>query len=381
MGDIQRIAMKRGYETLSIVGRRKPFSDMPCIKVGDFFSFGMHVIITTLFDRQGFGSRFETGRIVSILRKEKPDIVHLHNLHGYYLNLPILFQYLTEEFDGKVFWTFHDCWPMTGHCAYFTAVGCERWQQECGNCPNKKIYPISLFKDNSTNNFIEKRNIFCNLKNLTIIVPSEWMANIVKRSYMGRYPVKVINNGIDVKTFRYTEPTEEFYRDYHIDKDRKMILGVASVWDKRKGLNDFIHLSDIIPNDYQIVLVGLTGGQIKRLPQNITGITRTENSANMAMLYSKAVVFMNPSLEESFSLVTVEALSCGTPVVVLDTSAVKELVSDGAGIVLSKHEPQDYLDAIEKLVSRGLTRTDVSKTAQKYNAEDYGERVLELYEE
>ena len=381
MGDIQRIAMKRGYETLSIVGRRKPFSDMPCIKVGDFFSFGMHVIITTLFDRQGFGSRFETGRIVSILRKEKPDIVHLHNLHGYYLNLPILFQYLTEEFDGKVFWTFHDCWPMTGHCAYFTAVGCERWQQECGNCPNKKIYPISLFKDNSTNNFIEKRNIFCNLKNLTIIVPSEWMANIVKRSYMGRYPVKVINNGIDVKTFRYTEPTEEFYRDYHIDKDRKMILGVASVWDKRKGLNDFIHLSDIIPNDYQIVLVGLTSGQIKRLPQNITGITRTENSANMAMLYSKAVVFMNPSLEESFSLVTVEALSCGTPVVVLDTSAVKELVSDGAGIVLSKHEPQDYLDAIEKLVSRGLTRTDVSKTAQKYNAEDYGERVLELYEE
>ena len=381
MGDIQRIAMKRGYETLSIVGRRKPFSDMPCIKVGDFFSFGMHVIITTLFDRQGFGSRFETGRIVSILRKEKPDIVHLHNLHGYYLNLPILFQYLTEEFDGKVFWTFHDCWPMTGHCAYFTAVGCERWQQECGNCPNKKIYPISLFKDNSTNNFIEKRNIFCNLKNLTIIVPSEWMANIVKRSYMGRYPVKVINNGIDVKTFRYTEPTEEFYRDYHIDKDRKMILGVASVWDKRKGLNDFIHLSDIIPNDYQIVLVGLTGGQIKRLPQNITGITRTENSANMAMLYSKAVVFMNPSLEESFSLVTVEALSCGTPVVVLDTSAVKELVSDGAGIVLSKHEPQDYIDAIEKLVSRGLTRTDVSKTAQKYNAEDYGERVLELYEE
>ena len=381
MGDIQRIAMKRGYETLSIVGRRKPFSDMPCIKVGDFFSFGMHVIITTLFDRQGFGSRFETGRIVSILRKEKPDIVHLHNLHGYYLNLPILFQYLTEEFDGKVFWTFHDCWPMTGHCAYFTAVGCERWQQECGNCPNKKIYPISLFKDNSTNNFIEKRNIFCNLKNLTIIVPSEWMANIVKRSYMGRYPVKVINNGIDVKTFRYTEPTEEFYRDYHIDKDRKMILGVASVWDKRKGLNDFIHLSDIIPNDYQIVLVGLTGGQIKRLPQNITGITRTENSANMAMLYSKAVVFMNPSLEESFSLVTVEALSCGTPVVVLDTSAVKELVSDGAGIVLSKHEPQDYIDAIEKLVSRGLTRTDVSKTAQKYNVEDYGERVLELYEE
>lgn len=381
MGDIQRIAMKRGYETLSIVGRRKPFSDMPCIKVGDFFSFGMHVIITTLFDRQGFGSRFETGRIVSILRKEKPDIVHLHNLHGYYLNLPILFQYLTEEFDGKVFWTFHDCWPMTGHCAYFTAVGCERWQQECGNCPNKKIYPISLFKDNSTNNFIEKRNIFCNLKNLTIIVPSEWMANIVKRSYMGRYPVKVINNGIDVKTFRYTEPTEEFYRDYHIDKDRKMILGVASVWDKRKGLNDFIHLSDIIPNDYQIVLVGLTSGQIKRLPQNITGITRTENSANMAMLYSKAVVFMNPSLEESFSLVTVEALSCGTPVVVLDTSAVKELVSDGAGIVLSKHEPQDYIDAIEKLVSRGLTRTDVSKTAQKYNVEDYGERVLELYEE
>ena len=266
MGDIQRIAMKRGYETLSIVGRRKPFSDMPCIKVGDFFSFGMHVIITTLFDRQGFGSRFETGRIVSILRKEKPDIVHLHNLHGYYLNLPILFQYLTEEFDGKVFWTFHDCWPMTGHCAHFDYIGCDRWKTGCYRCPQHlQSYPYSI-SDSSRDNYDRKRKAFTGVQNLTIVTPSKWLANIVKQSYLKEYPVRVIPNGIDTDVFRIISGDASDQKSICTDAGHHhMILGVANVWTKRKGTEYFEQLADMTNDSFIICLVGVSEHQKKTL--------------------------------------------------------------------------------------------------------------------
>ena len=381
MGDIQRQAAAEGYKTLSIVGRRKCFNDLTCKKVGNFFSFWMHVVITTLYDKQGYGSYFDTKKIVDILRKEKPDIIHLHNLHGYYLNLPVLFRYLSTEYNGKIFWTFHDCWPITGHCAYFTAAKCEKWLYGCSKCPNKKKYPVSLFEDNSSQNYEEKKDMFNKLKHLTIIVPSEWMAEIVGRSFMAQYPIRIVNNGIDLRMFQYTIPSNNLYDIYHIDMCRKIVLGVASVWDARKGLNDFINLSAVISEKYQIVLVGLTKRQIHSLPTGVVGIERTDEKKEMAMLYSAASVFMNPSLEESFSLVTVEALACGTPVIVLDTSAVKELVSNENGIVLSRHEPVDYSSAIDRIVSLNLSRKQISHTAQKYDVKDYGRKIMALYEE
>lgn len=381
MGDIQRKAEKLGYETLSIVGRRKVFRDVPCIKIGNLASFWIHVAITTIFDRQGYGSYFVTKRIIKRLRKENPDIIHLHNLHGYYLNLPLLFDYLAEEFSGKIYWTFHDCWPITGHCAYFTAVKCAKWKSGCSKCPNKRAYPISLFCDASERNYNEKNKLFNRLNDLTIITPSEWMAQMVKKSFLCKYPVEVVNNGIDLKKFVYREPESRLFDKYKISRNRKIILGVANIWDARKGIEDFFSLSNVLPDEYQIVLVGLSKRQIRGLSHNIIGIQRTENQEELAMLYSLSHVFMNPSLEESFSLVTAEAIACGTPVIVLNTSAVKELVCQNNGIVLSGHDAADYLQAITELEERHLARETVKETARKYDVDIFTQKVINLYEQ
>ena len=331
MGDIQREAKKRGYETVSFVGRRKPFMDLRCVKFGNAFSFGIHVVLNTLFDCQGYGSWLMTRQLIRKLREEKPDIIHLHNLHGYYLYLPLLFRYLREEYTGKVFWTFHDCWPFTGHCAYFTMAGCKKWEIGCHHCPNKKEYPISLLLDLSDLNYRAKKKMFCGMRNLTILVPSKWMEGLVKKSFFRGEKVLITSNGIDIDTFSY-RVDGNVLKKYKIPEEKKILLGVASIWDKRKGMNDFLQLSKALKEEYQIVLVGLSRKQILKLPDNIIGIKRTENIEELVTIYSRADIFINPSVEESFSLVTVEAFACGTPVIVLDTSAVRELVTDENGI-------------------------------------------------
>ena len=379
MGDIQQKANESGWETLSVVGRRKPFMDLRCIKIGNGLSFWIHVVINTVFDRQGYGSYFVTQKIIRKLRQECPDIIHLHNLHGYYINLPLLFRYLSKEYNGKIFWTFHDCWPFTGHCAYFTAAKCGKWERECGKCPNKRVYPISLLADASRKNYADKKRMFTELKNLTIIVPSKWMESLVKKSFFQDYPVRIVNNGIDLKVFSYRKPLDELYHKYGISREKKVVLGVANAWDARKGLPDFLALSKMLPSENQIFLVGLTARQIGVLPHNVKGIKQTEDKKELVMIYSLAHIFMNPSLEESFSLVTVEAIACGTPVVVLDTSAVKELVSDENGIVLKKHDAADYLDAIKIVEKRRLSREQISQTAKKYDVDIYAKKIVELY--
>lgn len=379
MGDIQKAAIKQGYLTLSFVGRRKPFKDIPCERFGTGISFWIHVLFNTFFDRQGFASYFVTKRLIKRLKEERPDIIHLHNLHGYYLNLPLLFRYLKNDFQGRLFWTFHDCWPFTGHCAYFTMAGCNKWETGCYRCPNKTVYPISLFMDASSKNYKDKKKLFGGLKNLTIITPSCWMADLVKQSFMKDYPLEVVSNGIDLSAFKY-EIDEKLYIKYKIPREKKIILGVANIWEKRKGLEDFLELSTKLSDDFRIVLVGLSERQIKMLPPKIIGIERTEDKKELSGIYSLAEILMNPSQEESFSLVTVEALACGTPVIGLDTSAVKELICQDNGIVLSRHRTIDYLNAIKELENKKLSREAVRKTSQKYSENNTTRRILELYE-
>ena len=204
MHDIQREADISGMETLSIVGRRHVYTDVPCVKFGNALSFWIHVIWTTLTDRHGLEpvlSVIYTGKMVRRIREANPDIIHLHNIHGYYLHYPTLMKYLAYEYKGKIIWTFHDLWPITGHCAYYSAVNCDKWMTGCNHCPNKKRYPVSLGLDGSRKNYEIKKELFTSLSNLTITVPSEWMASQVRQSFMGKYPVEVIHNGIDTAVF------------------------------------------------------------------------------------------------------------------------------------------------------------------------------------
>lgn len=384
MHDIQCEANAKGYETLAIVGRRFTYSDVPCVKYGNGLSFWMHVAITTVFDRHGFGSYFYTKKVINRLREENPNIIHLHNVHGYYLHISSLFKYLKDEYKGKVVWTLHDLWPITGHCPHYVAAKCDKWRTGCYKCPNKRLYPISLFIDNSRKNYADKKRLFTGFKNMTITVPSEWMASQVKQSYLEEYPVRVVSNGINLDTFDYNRKLDSdnaVLSKYNIPNDKKVLLGVASQWDYRKGLDDFIALSGELPEDYIIVLVGLKKNQIEKLPKNIIGILRNENLDELVDLYSSAHIFINPSLEESFSLVTAEALACGTPCIVLDTSAVKDLIDDDNGIVLHNHNTSDYLKAISSIGYRGYKRENIRKSAQKYSNYHMLESYNSLYEE
>ena len=257
---------------------------------------------------------------------------------------------------------------------------CERWKTGCCHCPSKTNYPISYFIDASRKNYADKRKLFNSVDNMEIIVPSKWMENWVKQSFLKKYPVTVIPNGIDLKTFTYTKDNKVLDK-YNIPQDKKMILGVANIWEDRKGLGDFEKLSQNLSEEYCIVLVGLSKRQIRKLSGKIIGIERTGDRKELAALYSAADIFINPSQEESFSLVTVEAFACGTPVIVLDTSAVKELVTKENGVVLTGHDMENYLSAIKEIENRHFQRNRVAETAQKYDQDNIMQRTIKLYED
>ena len=351
VGSISSSLIESGEEAFCIYGRRKGYANIPCKKIGGFFSFWYHVFITTVFDLHGHGSYFKTKKIVRELKKFNPDIIHLHNIHGYYINYKVLFDYLKNEFQGRVFWTLHDCLPMTGHCAYFSNVFCEKWKSECHDCPNKKMYPTSLIFDRSRKNYQEKKILFNGVKDLTIITPSIWLQNIVASSYLKNYPVKTINNGIDLNIF-YPRLIESIFDKYNIPKDKKVLLGVASIWEERKGLDDFLMLSKLIKDDYVIVLVGLNDKQINKLKQykNIIGIKRTENQDDLASLYSLSYVLINPTYEDNYPTVNIEALASGTRVIAYDTGGCVEQATNPNMYIVKKTTKNNNVKNIIELL-------------------------------
>ena len=351
VGSISSSLIENGEEAFCIYGRRKGYANIPCKKIGGFFSFWYHVFITTVFDLHGHGSYFKTKKIVHELKKINPDIIHLHNIHGYYINYKVLFDYLKNEFQGRVFWTLHDCLPMTGHCAYFSNVSCEKWKNGCHDCPNKKMYPTSLIFDRSRKNYQEKKNLFNGVKDLTIITPSIWLQNIVASSYLKNYPVKTINNGIDLNIF-YPRLTDSILDKYNIPRDKKVLLGVASIWEERKGLDDFLMLSKLIKDDYVIVLVGLNKKQINKLKQykNIIGIKRTENQDDLASLYSISFALINPTYEDNYPTVNIEALASGTRVIAYDTGGCVEQAENPNMYIVKKTTKNNNVKNIIKLI-------------------------------
>ncbi|PJN80969.1 hypothetical protein CWE04_06000 [Thomasclavelia cocleata] len=237
------------------------------------------------------------------------------------MNIEILFKYLKDHPEIKKIWTLHDCWAFTGHCAYYTYAKCDKWQICCNvKCPNKWEYPKTLFS-NIESNFNKKKEVFSGIENMILITPSKWLKSEVEKSYLKNYQVEVINNGVDTNVFKPT--SSDIKKQYNIE-NKRVILGVASVWDKRKGLDTFIELSKQLNSEYQIVLIGLNKKQIKILPKNIIGISRTENIQELVKWYSVAEVFFNPTLEDNYPTVNLEAIACGTPVITFDIGGSPE---------------------------------------------------------
>ena len=319
----------QGHICYLAYGREKVnCDDIKTMAVGTPLDYRLHGVQTRVFDRHGFGSKRATRAFLQQVKTYDPDVIWLHNIHGYYINIELLFQYL-KTCGKKICWTLHDCWAFTGHCTHFDFIGCDRWKTGCFQCPQKGEYPKSFVLDNSRNNYQRKKAAFTGVPNLTLIVPSQWLGNLVKQSFLQEYPVEVRYNTIDTTIFK---PTESNFREKYNLLDKKIVLGVASTWTPRKGLQDFFKLAQMLDDSYRIVLVGLSDTQMKNLPKNIIGIKRTNNPQELAEIYTAADVFVNPTYEDNYPTVNLEAQACGTPVITYDTGGARETVN-GVGVV------------------------------------------------
>lgn len=299
-----------------------------CVRIGNDWDQRLHGLRTRLLDEHGFGSKRVTKKFLKWAEKYNPDIVWIHNIHGYYINIEMLFDWIKSRPQMQVKWTLHDCWAFTGHCSYFSVAKCEQWKNGCERCSQKRQYPSSLLIDNCKSNYERKKRAFTGVKNMTIVTPSEWLQNLVNQSFLKEYPIEVQYNKIDLTTFK---PTPSDFRTKYGLEERKIVLGVASTWSARKGLRDFLRLSELLDKTYAIVLVGLTEKQIKAMPEQIICIARTNSVKELVEIYSAADIFVNPSKEETFGLTTIEAQACGTPAIVYRDTACEEVVKKYGG--------------------------------------------------
>jgi glycosyltransferase involved in cell wall biosynthesis len=379
-GDIGQIAMANGWKSYIAFGRNERPSQSQLIKIGTDWDIKMHGLQTRLFDRHGLCSKSATQAFMKQIEAIKPDVIHLHNIHGYYLNIEVLFNFLRIS-KIPVVWTLHDCWPFTGHCAYFDFVGCVKWQTQCNNCPQTRTYPASFFIDRSKQNFQFKKELFTGVQNLTLVPVSQWLANLLGQSFLKDYPVRIINNGIDTGIFRPV--SAQNIRNKFDLHSKFVLLGVANIWEVRKGLRDFIELSEKLDTNYQIILVGLSKNQIKNLPDKIIGIEKTDSVSELAGLYAASDVFVNPTWEDNFPTTNLESMACGTPVITYNTGGSPEAVDNETGIVVEKGNINELHDAVLKIQKNGKTHYSAAckeRAKHFYNKKDRFQDYIDLYE-
>lgn len=343
------------------------------IKCADKKYIRYQAIKSRLLGNYGFNSISSTQKMIAELEMFNPDIVHLHNIHGHDCNLKMLFEYFKTK-KIKVVWTFHDCWAFTAYCPHFTIAKCDKWKSGCERCPQRRDH--SFFFDRSRYLYQKKKTLFCAV-DLTVVTPSAWLASYVRKSFLGGCPIEIINNGIDLKTFR---PIESCIKDkYSIPIDKKMLLGVAFDWGYRKGLDRFVELAaKLDSSEYQIVLVGTDYMTEKMLPRDIISINRTQNQQELAQLYTAADVVINASREENYPTVNMEALACGTPVITYDVGGSKEIIDDTCGRVIDSIPT--LIDTIEYFCSEKYSFSEEClKRACSFNKDDRYAEYIDLY--
>lgn len=364
MMGIHEMLLNKGYDSYVVWGRGRDAKNEHEIVMKDGIETKLHGVYTRLTDRTGFASWRATKKLLDKLDEIEPDIIHLHNLHGYYLNIEMLFRYIKKK-KIKVVWTLHDCWAFTGHCAFFNMIGCGKWKTGCNHCKQKKTYPASLLCDASEWNWEKKRELFQGL-DAVIVTPSKWLSDIVLQSFLKEYPIRTIHNGIDLNRY-YPRKRTEIRRKLNLD-ERPIILGVASEWTERKGLKDIIELSKRIL-DMQFIVVGLSEKQLRNMPQTVRGMKRTESFDELCELYTEATVFFNPTYEDNFPTTNIEALACGTPIITYDTggspesiSGYKEYKEKGLGVIIPKQDCRTVNYSVVEQSIREMVDTVMEKS-------------------
>lgn len=365
-----------GFETM--IGHRYETADISypinTVAISSWWDCHVHNRLCRLTMLRGCFSARKTCFFLKKVERFKPNLIHLHNISGNFIHLPMLFRYIRKT-QAKVIWTFHDCWPLTGNCKHFDGVRCERWREGCGNCPQKgsALFDLSSFM------YQRKRKMLENVENLTIVTPSSWLADLVGQSYLHGYPVRVIHNGIDLTVFK---PTDSTFRETYGLENKKIILGVAFDWGKRKGLDVFEELAARLPQEYQIVLVGTNDAVDAELPANILSIHRTNNQKELAGMYTTADVFVNPTREENYPTVNMEALACGTPVVTFRTGGSPEMIDETCGCIVEKDDIDGLTYQILRICEQQLISEEAClEKAKGFDMNDRFDEYIRLYED
>lgn len=385
MREIGELAISAGWESyIAYSGARdgvKPHSSQ-LVPVGNKADLLWHWIMTRFFDAHGLASRRSTKKLIRRIQEIDPDIIHIHNIHGYFLNYPLLFEYLRQS--GKpVIWTMHDCWLYTGHCYSYSAAGCDRWKTGCYSCPNKHRFPSSYGLDRSRKNYLAKKAGITSIPLLTLVAVSQWIRGEVAQSFLSGVPCRVIPNGIDLTVFK-PELSNRIPERYGITRPH-YYLAVASAWLPEKGFADLLALAKLLQPDEQLVMVGkMTEKQKASVPEDVITIDRTGNTQTLAELYSGATAFINSTWQDNYPTVNLESIACGTPVVTYHTGGSGESVVEETGIIVKQGDIQGLANSLQSIRSR-------NRDAWRSSCREYAERhfdkrnafqaYLDLYDE
>ena len=380
--ELGKLAIKNGWHSYIAYGRWACPSQSQLICIGNKWDKIIHFMMSFLFDCHGLASVRATRKLVTQIKQIKPDIIHLHNIHGYYLNYEILFAYLSQS-NIPVVWTLHDCWSVTGHCVHFQNIGCNKWKIKCESCPNTASYPKSLFLDNASNNYKKKCKSFTSVKKMTIVPVCNWLGKIMEQSYLKEYNRRVIVNGIDLNVFYPCEAREKIDATWGI-KGRFICLAVATVWSDTKGLSDIMTIRKKLSDQYVIIMVGVDKMQAKKLPFGIIGIEKTENANYLAELYSASDVYINPTYQDTLPTVNIEALACGTPVITYDTGGSADIIDSKTGYVVEQGRIDKFVTCISYIKKKGKDYFSLScrrRAEQFFDKEKRYKDYILLYDE
>lgn len=378
--NIGSFVLNRGWESHIVYsGRPAAQSKSNIIQVGNKHDVYQHAIESRLFDNHGQSSKLATKQLVKKLEAIEPSVLHFHNIHGYYLNYEVLTEFVNSN-NLPVVWTFHDFWPITGHCSYFSDIPCDKWKSKCHSCPKIGFYP-KAYIDRSGRNFEHKKEVFSSIQNLIITPVSEWASGLVRQSFLKDKEVRTIYNGIDLNTFKPLAETT--IREQYQLEGKKILLALATIWGERKGWSDYIRLARELSHEHVIVMVGVSPIQKKELPDNILCIQRTNDVEELVAWYSTADIVMNLSYQETFGLTTVEGFACGTPSIVYNRTASPELMNEKVGEIVQAGDIDGVKQAIEKITSQDksiYSEHCVERVKAMFNAQDRYTDYLKLYE-
>lgn len=378
--DIGDIALSKGWRSIIVYGRKHIPSKSELIRVGNDWDIKLHGLFTRLTDLHGLGSYFVTKRLIRRIEKIQPSIIHLHNIHGYYINYKILFDYINKN-NIPVVWTFHDCWPFTGHCGHYIGHNCYKWRKSCNKCPAKTEYPTSWVFDNSSFNYSLKKTLFTKPAKLSVVTVSNWLKSVTDQSFFSKYPVTVIYDGIDTESFKYRQSDLKVKLGI---EEKFVLMSAAANWSSSKGWEDYLKVATLLPNNFIIILIGVSPQQKKILPHNIIGIQRVEGKEKLAEYYSIADVLLNLSYAETFGMTTAEAMACGTPGISYNITACPELITEDTGLVVEPGDIEGVLQAINIIVEKGRASFSDAcriRVLENFNFKMVNNKYFDIYEQ